>query len=236
MPSISRSQTARRVKRLFSLLRAGQYDVALQTLRERLHSRVPATGLRRDLTVPFPAPSGKIPLQVRQIRPGDIDALLAVGPDPDEQLLEQRAIQTRLLEAGLGTCYVAVDEHDRPCYMQLLIGPADNERLQRFFQGSMPQLAPDEALLEGAYTNPGYRGKGVMAAAMARIAEHAEDLGARYVLTFVHDDNIASLKGCERAGFTPHVHREERYRLFRRSVTFTPLPAKESPPVRTAPA
>ena len=78
--------------------------------------------------------------------------------------------------------------------------------------GGFPPLADGEALLENAYTPPAYRGLGVMAAAMAQIAERARDFGARKVLTFVATDNIASLKGCQRAGFYPHLlHRRTRF-------------------------
>jgi RimJ/RimL family protein N-acetyltransferase len=44
---------------------------------------------------------------------------------------------------------------------------------------------------------------GIMSAAMALIAERATEVGARHVLTFVDQHNIASLKGCQRAGFHP---------------------------------
>ena len=65
---------------------------------------------------------------------------------------------------------------------------------------------------ENAYTPPAYRGLGVMPAAMARIAERASDFGARKVMTFVATDNIASLKGCQRAGFHPHLlHQRARF-------------------------
>ncbi len=46
-------------------------------------------------------------------------------------------------------------------------------------------LPPNEALLEGAYTPASHRGLGIMPAAMALIAEKAETIGARYVITFV---------------------------------------------------
>jgi RimJ/RimL family protein N-acetyltransferase len=62
-----------------------------------------------------------------------------------------------------------------------------------------------EALLENAYTPPAYGGLGIMSAAMARIAEQASAFGATDVLTFVDQQNIASLKGCERAGFYPDL-------------------------------
>jgi len=60
-----------------------------------------------------------------------------------------------------------------------------------------------------------------MAAAMARIAERADQFGARWVLTFVDEGNAASLKGCARAGFVPYLRRHERFRLFWRFVSFT---------------
>ncbi len=77
-----------------------------------------------------------------------------------------------------------------------------------------PRLAPYEALLEGAYTPEAYRGQGIIASAMALIAERAGDFGARWVVTFVDETNVASLKGCARAGFVPYL---------RRRVRFTPL-------------
>jgi len=96
--------------------------------------------------------------------------------------------------------------------------------IQAFYGDIFPRLHEDEALLEGAYTAEDFRGQGVMASAMAQIAERANDLGARWVITFVGERHIASLKGCKRAGFVPYVRRREIYRLFRHKVTFTPLP------------
>jgi RimJ/RimL family protein N-acetyltransferase len=87
---------------------------------------------------------------------------------------------------------------------------ADNDFIQSL--GGFPQLAPNEALLENAYTPANYRGLGIMSAAMALIAERAADFGARYVLTFVDEQNTPSLKGCERSGFHPHMlhHRMQK--------------------------
>ena len=58
---------------------------------------------------------------------------------------------------------------------------------------------------------------------MARIAEQASDFGAQHVITFVGHSNVASLKGCERAGFAPYVERRESWFLFRQRVRFLPL-------------
>jgi hypothetical protein len=59
---------------------------------------------------------------------------------------------------------------------------------------------------------------------MARIAEKAQNHGARRVITFVDHLNVPALKGCQRSGFSPYLIRVDSWRLFRRRVSFRPLP------------
>ena len=161
-------------------------------------------GLRRDLTVPFKAPDAKIPISVRPLTEADLPALLALdetaSPEDKFETAWRGAFAAKHMKGG----YVAIDDRDgTPCYMQWLFGAADNDFVLSI--GGFPTLKADEALLENAYTPARYRGMGIMPAAMARIAERATDIGARYVITFVQDDNIPSLKGCQRSGFAPHL-------------------------------
>ena len=121
------------------------------------------------------------------------------------------------------TCYVGVDQNDRACYMQWLIGPEENTNLQRIYHGGFPWLEEDEALLEDAFTPEAYRGLGIMSCAMAQIAERGKDINARYIITFVWENNIPSLKGCKRSGFVPYKLRRVRNLFFHRSITFTKL-------------
>jgi RimJ/RimL family protein N-acetyltransferase len=107
--------------------------------------------------------------------------------------------------------------------MQWVVSAADNKRLKAFAGNLYPVLRSDEALLEGAFTPEAYRGMGIMGAAMALVAERAADHGARYVMTFVDEQNPASFKGCVRAGFSPYLRRRERFRMFHRSVSFEPI-------------
>jgi hypothetical protein len=107
--------------------------------------------------------------------------------------------------------------------MQWVILASENGRLRSTFGNLYPTLAADEALLEGAFTPDTSRGLGVMSAAMAQIAERAAGGGARWVITFVDENNVASVKGCLRAGFTPYVKRLEQFRLFRRRISFASL-------------
>lgn len=216
------------------LVRGGRIGTLVTKVRRYLYSDTHAFALRRDLHIPFEAPPARVPLTVRQLRDSDVAELLQHGP-ADEDALE-RASRARMLRAGLPGCHVGATEGDRPCYMQWLLGHEDNEQIQRYFGDAFPILNPDTALLEGAYTPVAHRGKGIMPAAMAQIAERADQLGARYVITFVAADNIPSLKGCERAGFQPHAVRTERVRLFRRRVTIEPLTDRHPYPLASSPS
>ena len=185
-------------------------------------------GLRRDLAQPFPAPSAKVPITVRPLTEADLSTLLAIddttSPEDRFEIACRQALAAKRIEGA----YVAVDERNgRPCYVQWLFGTADNDFVRRL--RGFPQLAADEALLEGAYTPASHRGLGIMPAAMGLIAEKAAAFGARYVITFVDQNNIPSLKGCQRCGFSPDLlHRLTGlcFGLFRRD-SFTKLAADD---------
>jgi len=167
--------------------------------------------------------TGKDPLIVRPLRPDDDLSFIAEVPELAPQAARQRIDQRLLLTADIPTCWIAIDPDGTACYMQWLIAPRDNALVRARWGGLFPELQPDEALLEGAYTADSHRGQGIMSHAMARISERARDLGAQHVITFVGLENVASLKGCERAGFAPYVKRGDSWSLFHRRVRFQPL-------------
>ncbi len=211
---------------LLASAKARQLRGIAREARRRLHSNRLHYGLRRDLAEPFEAPSAKIPLSIRPLR--DLDLPVLLGFDTDE--MSERGPYVRMhrlnfIHEDMGQCYVAATDVDEPCYMQWLLPSSENPRIERYFHGIFPPLAEDEALLEYAFTREGYQGKGIMSAAMARIAEKAIDLGAGRVITFVDQENIPALKGCQRSGFRPYLIRNDRWRFFRRRVSFQPLPA-----------
>lgn len=189
-------------------------------LRSGFASSQTRVGLRRDLRDPWPAPKAKIPLAVRSASEADRAALLSLAAASDRGDWLEIAWRRGFAEKHPEGCYVAVDGRDgAPCYVQWLLSPADNAFIERF--GGLPLLEAGEALLENAYTPATHRGLGVMSAAMALIAERAVGVGAHHVLTFVDDRNVASLRGCERAGFRPHMlhrHRQFGFGLFGRDA------------------
>lgn len=231
------SRISAKAKTLWDVARQGQITVAAAELRKWLWSDTAAFGLVRDLTKPFAAPDAVLPIHVRPLEPGDepklfSDVLAGAGAasDPSAYLLRNRRA---FLRERVPTCYVAVTQDDEPCYMQWLIGPESNEKIQRYFQGIFPRLASHERLLEYAFTVPSFQGKRIMAAAMARVAAQGIASGATRAITFVEADNVAALKGCQRAGFAPYVKRVTSWRLMRRSVRFEPLASDDGGPQRS---
>jgi RimJ/RimL family protein N-acetyltransferase len=208
-------------------VRSGEVGVLAREAQRRFHSDWRHFGLRRDLEVPFQGPRAKIELTIRELQPDDVPKLLdmrAAQMAPRGPYVRMHRL--RFLRQGIGTCYVAArTEDDEPCYMQWLMGAADNDRIAAYFDGIFPRLADDEALLEYAFTPERFQGQGIMAAAMTQIAERATSFGARRVITFVDHANLAALKGCHRAGFAEYLVRVDRWRLFRRSPEFGSLPA-----------
>lgn len=220
-----------RARDLGRLVLGGNAAKVWWAVRYRGYSNSTSIGLRRDLQIPFEGPSAKIPIiSLRALAPSDDLSWLDPEPGISADEAFWRLGQRRLLESGLKTCYVAIAPEHRPCYMQWVIPASANERLKAVFGNLYPVLGPDEALLEGAYTPEAYRGKGIMSAAMAEVAQRAAEHGARWVITFVDEQNQASLKGCLRAGFAPYLRRHEKFRLFHRAVTFVPVRPTDSLP------
>ncbi len=173
-------------------------------LEQGFYSEFRGYGLRRDLAKPLEKPQAKIPLYIRPLRIKDLDILLPVETDLEISEKRQIAWRRHFYKKMPDGCMVAIDgRNDVPCYMQWLLGSRENSQLARF--RCFPRLGKDEALLEQAYTLPSHRGLGIMSAAMAEIADCASSFGAKYVLTFVDEKGTASLKACQRAGFTPYL-------------------------------
>jgi hypothetical protein len=211
---------------LGDLLQPAMLPVFVDRMAKRLWSTRQAIGFRRDLAQPFAAPAATIPIDIVELGPdelpGMLDPTLASASELDIlECASRRALWAR----HFGRCFVATAPDGQACFVQWLFDQRDNGALARHFGDSFPPLQRDETLLEGAYTPAAFRGLRIMPAAMARIAAHAADTGARFVHTFVGIENLPSLKGCVRAGFAPHQWRTQRLRLLSRDTGFAPLPA-----------
>lgn len=211
------------------LIRAGHWRDVANAGRALISSESLSFGLKRDVTRPFPVPAAKVPIHVRPITPAEVLWLLTESEETlSADALKERNIRVRMAEADLATCYVALTDVDEPTYIQWLMGASENAKIREIFGERFPALAADEMLLEGAFTFEAWRGKGIMACAMAQITDEAPKYGARSVITFVGDGNIASLKGCKRCGFEPYIRRTDTLRFFRHHARFSTLTERDA--------
>ena len=217
---------------IISLLKQKQFQELKSRFLKQIYRNFPSFGLRRDTSSEFLNPNAKIEIKVRELSENDIPGLFDLNQsDLSASDLYELTVRKKFLEEKLGKCFVAVTAEGVPCYFQWLIFPQDNERIQVSFKRRFPWLKADEALLENAYTPPRFRGLGIMPAAMSKICEKAAESGARWVLTFVAQDNIPSLKGCHKAGFKEYLVRSDKWYLhpFFRSLKFTPIEKNATP-------
>ena len=161
--------------------------------------------LRRDLTVPLvPRPVAKVPISVRPLEPRDMPQIIAESPS---------GLLLGILRTGLPQCYVALTKTQEVCFLQWLITVEQRERIRSVRFREMHAFNDDTVMLEFSYTFKRYRGLGIMAPAVAWVAE--QDHRARWAVTYVDRTNIPSLRGCRRAGFYPYQVTCDRWRLFR---------------------
>ncbi len=219
------TQISNRFSNAFNLLKGGYYSIFIEEFLKRVYSESLSFGLQRDLDTHFEAPKARIRISIRSLRREDVDKILESTP---ENPINPRITtnQRTMVNANFKSCYVVENIDEEPCYLQWLIGYSENEKLLEHFGGIFPRLNKGEALLEGAFSKPEFRGLGIMPSAMAQIAEKGITISARWIKTYVNVTNIASLKGCKRSGFTPFILRKDRWFLFQRKISFHSIPKK----------
>jgi len=160
--------------------------------------------LRRDLTVPLGLrPEAKIPITVRPLECSDVPQIVAERPE---------GLILGVLRAGLPQCYVAITKDGEVCYVQWLVTPEHREQFRSIRFREMHEFDDDSVMLEFAYTFRRFRGFGIMAPALAWVAEQHKP--ARWAVTYVDRTNIPCLRGCRSAGFYPYRLSYDKWRLF----------------------
>jgi hypothetical protein len=194
-------------------------------IRHKLWSDTTSYGLRRDLTVPLPAPDAAISIRVREATEWDLEQIFRIDePGLSREEIDERRDRRLKSEKGARSCYVAVTDDDIPCYFQTVFTYEQGEALKEVYGRRFPDLQPGQVILEGALTPIRFRGKRIMPAAMVRISDLATNEETREAITFVGLDNIPSLKGCVRSGYSPYCHRKKRWRFIRESIWYEPIP------------
>jgi len=137
----------------------------------------------------------------------------------------------RLLKSGIRECYVAETEDKIPCHISWWINSTQNQEIKAFYKEGVFPLAPDEVIVEGAFTLEAYQRKGIQRWRRFKFFEKSLEMGARRVINYVRHDNIPSLKSCASAGYVLFMIRRDQWRFFRRSFSFISVPDSTSYPL-----
>ena len=200
--------------------------VVAKELRDSVFSRSLDVGLRCDLSrLPSPKEAAiRLRMEPCTTEFNGFEAELERTTGDDYGLVLRRK---RLHDLGVRTLHVAWDVAGEPVYVQWLITAKDHESLDAVAVDYWPRLSSEETLLEFAYTFIAFRGMGVMTDAMGRLLRIAATQGASVAYTYVGVDNIASLRGCARVGFTlDHMREASTKMALRRSSIRAPSPAE----------
>jgi GNAT superfamily N-acetyltransferase len=200
------------VLRIFDLIKKGELKFMIKGIVKRIYSTHQSFGLKRDIEVEVKQVDALINIDIRLFKAED-NAHFTADLQNDG-----------LIEKDIPNCYVATNTEDVPCYRHWLMGPKQNTKIQEFWGDAFPVLEEGEAIVESVFTVPEFRGHKIMPAVLTRIVKKAKDIDVRWLLIFVDIDNIPSLKGGNRSGFSPYTLRTEKWFLFKRSITFNEVP------------
>lgn len=199
-----------RIQIIFILIKSGNLKPIVEGLSTRVYSKVNFIGVE---VVPeqLITSNSKLNLIIRPFEDSDINAL-------KEELRHRR-----LVSENIPDCYVAITTNNDTVYRQWLFKHQENDRLETYFGPIFPKLKQGEAIIEGVFTHPDYRGLRIMSHAIYKILNQKQYDHLDRVIAFVEEKNRASLKGFYRIGFSPYVVRQEQWRFFKRKVSFIPI-------------
>jgi len=150
------------------------------------------------------------------------DALEVLPPEEFPELL----VRARFCRGSVTTLYVARGEDGGCLYAQWLVGREEQQAAGDLLAGTR-RLTEGESLVEGAYTFPAARGRGLMRDGMGQLLLVARERGDERVVTYVDQENIPSLRGCAAVGFRADHVRIETWRFGRLHRRFEQLTAAD---------
>jgi hypothetical protein len=175
--------------------------VFFRQLKRQIYSRATLIGLEKNLDTDIVRIPSKLEYSLRLASEEDIgDIFQKIETESKESDFE--LIQRKMFyEAGFRNCYVArsVDTNEI-CHINWLISSEEDNVVSHGFRSRLPKLKEDEVLIENAFTVEEYKGNWIWPSVIGELFEIARTNGFKRVITYVSRENMASLKGCERAG------------------------------------
>lgn len=162
--------------------------------------RAPLADYRREMRLTL----AEAPLSLARLRDLGYYRALEFPEDTQQALDAGRICHGFFLDAALAN--VAWTERDR---LELLPGWAIAE--------------PDSLSISSCWTFEGFRGRGIYPETLILLLNEARRQGIALGLIAVDPENVASIKGIERAGFVPHFRTTRRIRFGRSTETREPF-------------
>ena len=195
-------EALRKVRYAVLLARVGGPKVFFRQLKRQVYSRATFIGLEKNLNTKCAPVPCQVEYSLQLASEKDMEEVVQKAKTESKDSAHELVQRSWFYEFGFHDCYIArtIDTGEL-CFMQCLISKKYDNLLNQGFKYWFPKLKEDEAILENAYTFEKYRGKRIMPSVMVKLSELASSKGYKRVITYVEQDNIASLKGCQRAGF-----------------------------------
>jgi RimJ/RimL family protein N-acetyltransferase len=204
-----------------AIVRAGPV-VAAGRLAGKVASNRRSFGLRCDLCALGATTPADVPVSMVACRAGAFDGFRdALATARGGDYLDVR-VRQGLCDLGIETLHVARSADGAPMFVQWCISREQQRPLSAANPGYFRELASGQVLFEAGYTFPAFRRMGVMTDGLGQVLRFAAEAGAETVFTYVVADNLASLRGCGRAGFALDHVRVDRWRMGVRRSWFEP--------------
>jgi hypothetical protein len=232
MPGKNSHYKINRFQLLKSLIWNGHFRVIWRETRRRIYSNGYFLLLWGEIALPAQIPEPKIHVTLRLMKSDDIPKLLDINQEglKDEDVLERIRL-LRILNSGIQECYVAETDNGEICHISWWVNSSQNPIIKEFYGGGILPLAADEVLVEGAFTLEAYQRLGIQKWRRLKFFEKSRAIGAKRVINYIRHDNLPSLESSKKAGYRIFMIRRDKWRFFRRSFIFMPVPESTSYPL-----
>jgi RimJ/RimL family protein N-acetyltransferase len=181
------------------LLKIGGIRAFFTQLRRQIYSRDILFGLEKNLDANDVRVSSSLPCSWQKASEKDMEELLARAKAESKESIHELIERKWFYESGFRDCYVArTADTGELCFGAWLISANDSNLVNRGFKGRLPHLEEGELLLENCYTFEKYRGNSIMPSVLVELWELARSRGFKRLITYVRQDNVASMRAFEK--------------------------------------
>ncbi len=197
------------------LFRFGGLKVFLRQVRLQIYSRATLIGLEKNLAAKSTQVPCKLEYTLRLASEEDMKEVLRRAKSEGGESARELLHRKWFYDAGFRTCYVArTADTGEICSLQWLVLRDNSNLARQGFKRRYPKLKEGEILLDKVFTFEKYRGNRIMPSVMVKLFELARSKGFEWARIYIDQNNTASLKGAERAGFKKFTEVPELKLLF----------------------